>query len=81
MFMFKKFSLFLIRFYQRFLSLDQGLLGKLIPGHQVCIFTPTCSQYTYLAIEKYGIFKGGWMGIKRILRCGPWSKGGYDPVQ
>lgn len=79
--MLKKLFLSLIKFYQRFLSLDQGLLGKLIPGNQVCIFTPTCSQYMYDAVSKYGVFKGGWMGFRRILRCGPWSKGGYDPVK
>lgn len=46
----------------------------------VCRFTPTCSEYTRQAIAKYGFFKGGWMGAKRIGRCNPFSKGGYDPV-
>jgi putative membrane protein insertion efficiency factor len=45
-----------------------------------CRFTPTCSEYTYQAIEKYGIAKGSWMGLKRISRCHPWSKGGPDPL-
>ncbi|KPV50661.1 hypothetical protein SE17_25595 [Kouleothrix aurantiaca] len=63
--------LLLIRGYQRFLS-------PLLPPS--CIYTPSCSVYTYQAIEKYGILKGGWLGARRILRCHPWSHGGYDPV-
>jgi len=47
----------------------------------VCRYTPTCSEYTYQAIEKYGVLKGGLMGLKRIIRCNPFSKGGYDPVK
>lgn len=61
----------LIRFYQRFLS---PMLGS------NCRYLPTCSHYAYEAIEKYGVAKGGWMGIKRISRCHPWHPGGYDPV-
>ncbi|MEE0929650.1 MAG: membrane protein insertion efficiency factor YidD [Acutalibacteraceae bacterium] len=45
-----------------------------------CKFTPTCSQYGLEAIEKFGAFKGGFMTLWRILRCNPFSKGGYDPV-
>ena len=45
-----------------------------------CIYTPTCSQYTKEAINEYGVFKGCFMGLKRILRCHPFHKGGYDPV-
>jgi putative membrane protein insertion efficiency factor len=45
-----------------------------------CRFTPTCSQYTIEAIQKYGPFKGGWLGFKRILRCHPWGGCGHDPV-
>lgn len=43
-----------------------------------CRFSPSCSQYMYQAIKKYGTIRGGWLGIKRILRCGFWSKGGLD---
>jgi len=46
-----------------------------------CIFYPTCSQYTLEAIEKYGAVKGSIMGTKRILRCHPYNKGGFDPVK
>lgn len=45
-----------------------------------CRFTPTCSEYTKIAVLKYGVPKGVWLGMKRIMRCHPFSKGGYDPV-
>lgn len=61
-----------IRFYQRFIS---PLFGA------KCRFTPTCSQYAIEALEKYGIFKGTWLSLKRILRCNPFCKGGYDPLK
>ena len=72
--------LFIIRFYQRFLSFDTGYLGKLIPIGKTCRFTPTCSEYTYQAIERYGILYGSRLGIQRILRCHPWNPGGWDTV-
>ena len=67
----KKILLKLIRFYQTAIS------PRTAPK---CKYYPTCSQYTYEAIEIHGAFKGFFMGIWRILRCNPWSKGGYDPV-
>jgi putative membrane protein insertion efficiency factor len=67
----KSIVLWLIRFYKRFISPGLG---------SNCRFYPSCSQYTYQAIEKYGVLRGGWMGTKRIARCNPFNKGGYDPV-
>lgn len=67
----KKIILLLIRFYQKYISI---FLGK------NCRFIPTCSTYTYEAIERFGILKGGFLGIKRILKCHPWHPGGFDPV-
>ena len=68
----KKIFIGLIKFYRKYLS---GL--KTAP---TCKFYPTCSQYAVEAIEKYGIIKGGLLAVWRILRCNPFSKGGYDPV-
>lgn len=67
----KKIMLGMIRFYQKAISPYKRF-------H--CIYIPTCSQYAIEAIEKYGPFKGGVLAIKRILRCHPFAKGGYDPV-
>jgi putative membrane protein insertion efficiency factor len=61
----------LVRFYQMTLS-------RALPPS--CRFYPSCSEYTLQAITKYGVFKGGWLGIKRISRCHPFHPGGYDPV-
>lgn len=74
--MFRPLALGLIRLYQATLSPDHGLWRR--PG---CIYQPTCSMYTYQAIEKYGAAKGLYLGARRILRCNPWAKGGYDPVR
>lgn len=70
----------IIRIYQRTLSIDQGFLSNLFPFY-ACRFKPTCSDYTYQAVEKYGIMKGGVMGLWRVMRCNPFSKGGDDPVK
>jgi uncharacterized protein len=64
-------ALKIIRFYQLAIS------PWLPPS---CIYYPTCSQYGLEAISKYGFFKGGWMAVRRILRCHPFAQGGHDPV-
>lgn len=76
----KKAALILIRIYQKTISLDHGILSRVYPV-RICRFHPTCSNYAYEAIEKYGIIKGIRMGAKRIARCHPWNDGGYDPVE
>ena len=68
--MFKKICLKLIKIYQFF--------SKMTPPN--CRFEPTCSRYTYQAIERFGVLKGTYLGIKRILKCHPFHEGGYDPV-
>ena len=67
----KHVFIFLIRIYQKVIS-------PLFPGS--CRFTPTCSQYVIEAIEKRGIVKGLYLGLKRILKCNPWGGCGFDPV-
>ncbi|MBX7160070.1 MAG: membrane protein insertion efficiency factor YidD [Acidimicrobiia bacterium] len=66
-----------------------GLVLLLIRGYQAmraaspyrwCRFEPTCSSYTATAIARFGLVRGGYLGARRILRCNPWSAGGYDPV-
>ncbi len=77
----KRVILWIIKGYQKTLSLDHGILGKIFPNLRGCKFTPTCSEYTYESIDKYGVFKGGAMGFKRVVRCNPWADAGqYDPV-
>ena len=63
--------LFLIKVYQTFIS-------PITPA--TCRFQPTCSHYSKEALKKYGIFRGGWLAIKRIFSCHPWGGSGYDPV-
>ena len=64
-------ALFLLRFYKRFIS-------PLLPP--MCRFEPTCSMYTMQAVEKYGVPRGVWLGMRRLLRCHPFNPGGWDPV-
>lgn len=78
--MFKFIVLKIIRAYQKTLSFDHGPLSFLY-SEGFCRFEPTCSQYTYEAISKYGAWRGSWFGFKRIIRCTPWAKGGEDPVK
>lgn len=64
-------ALWTIRGYQRIIS-------PMLPPS--CRFYPSCSDYTYQAIDRYGLWRGGLKGAWRILRCNPWNDGGYDPV-
>lgn len=70
----RKLAIGLIKFYQNYIS-------KYIFPSRSCKFYPTCSTYSIEAIEKYGFFKGIYLGFKRILRCNPFNPGGYDPVK
>ncbi len=67
----KTFFLFLIRFYRAYIS-------PLKPP--CCRFTPTCSEYALEAVKRYGPWKGMWLSLKRIAKCHPFHKGGYDPL-
>lgn len=67
----KTFLLFLIRFYRVYIS-------PLKPP--CCRFTPTCSEYALEAVKRYGPWKGMWLSLKRIAKCHPFHKGGYDPL-
>lgn len=66
----RRLAVLLIELYQR--------CSRLLPP--VCRFTPTCSEYTRQAILKYGVLKGVWLGMRRIVRCHPLNPGGHDPV-
>lgn len=68
----KKIFLFLLKIYQKFISP--------LKRTPTCIYTPCCSEYAVQAITKYGAVKGGFLAVKRILKCHPFHKGGYDPV-
>ena len=71
----KKILIKMIEFYQKNIS-------KILENRNIrCKFYPTCSEYTKQAIQKYGAIKGCIYGIKRILKCNPFSKGGYDPLK
>lgn len=67
----RNFLIKIIEFYQKWIS-------PLKPP--VCRFIPTCSEYAVIALKKYGVFKGVFLTIKRLLKCHPFHKGGYDPV-
>ncbi len=76
----KRIPIALITLYQRTLSPDHGPLRARHP-YGVCRFHPTCSEYTKEAIDRFGVWRGSWMGLKRIGRCHPAAAGGYDPVR
>ena len=68
----RKFGIFLIKIYQKYISKHFG---------KKCIFYPTCSEYTKQAIDKYGIIRGSFKGLKRLLKCHPFGKGGVDHLE
>lgn len=67
----KRVFLFLIDVYRRYISPLKS---------PCCRYIPTCSEYAMIAIERYGAMRGGWLALKRIMRCHPFHEGGYDPV-
>ena len=71
----KNILLFLLKIYKKFISPIIKAIGI------ECKYYPTCSEYMRQAIEKYGALKGTYLGIKRLIRCNPFSKGGYDPLR
>jgi putative membrane protein insertion efficiency factor len=71
----KRISIIILSFYKNYVS---SSLSRVFGN--ACRFTPTCSEYTIEALEKYGFFKGMGMGLKRVARCHPWGKYGFDPV-
>ena len=77
----KKTVLVLIRLYQKSRFFRSPLLKWLFLSDAACRFKPTCSEYTYQAIERYGIIRGSLLGLKRIVKCHPWQQGGFDPVK
>ena len=76
----KKTLLWMIRFYQKNFSPDHSYHAKKHP-YGYCRFYPTCSEYSYQAINKFGAVKSGFKALGRMLRCHPFSRGGYDPVK
>ncbi len=76
----KRLVLDAIRFYQRTRFFHGVIARQFFLTDRVCRFSPTCSNYTYQAVEKYGVIQGLWLGVKRISSCHPWSKGGINPI-
>jgi len=70
----------IIKFYQKFLSPDTGFL-RFLKTTKACRFYPSCSEYLFLAIKKYGLLKGLSKGFFRLLKCNPFNCGGYDPLK
>ena len=67
----KAVLLWLLKAYKRFIS-------PMMPP--ACRFQPTCSEYAWQAVDRYGALKGSWLAVRRVLRCHPFNPGGYDPV-
>ncbi|WP_455715650.1 membrane protein insertion efficiency factor YidD [Anaerosporobacter sp.] len=68
----KRILIFLLKLYRKYISP--------LKGRPTCIYTPTCSLYAMEALQKYGAIKGTYLAVRRVLRCHPFAKGGYDPV-
>jgi len=66
------------RLFLGLIRLWQLTFSRVLPPS--CRFTPSCSEYGYQAIERYGVFRGGWLAVRRIARCHPFHPGGYDPL-
>ncbi|MDO8600264.1 MAG: membrane protein insertion efficiency factor YidD [bacterium] len=84
----KTLFLFCIFVYQKTVSPDHGIFfsargGSAFGGYSLrrCRFSPSCSEYSSEALRQYGLLKGSVLSLARIFRCGPWSRGGYDPVR
>jgi len=77
----KRLVLKLIRLYQRTDFFKKPFLKFLFLSDSSCRFKPTCSEYCFQAVEKYGIIKASLLGLRRIFKCHPWSKGGKDPLK
>lgn len=75
----KNIGKFLIRIYQFLFSFDHSFWAKWV-NYRVCVHEPSCSEYTYQAIDRFGLIRGSIMGFFRILRCNGFTGGGYDPV-
>lgn len=67
--------------FRKFLNLSKIIAKNLGLSAGRCRYTPTCSDYAHQAFQKYGLLKGAWLSGKRLLKCHPWSRGGYDALQ
>ncbi len=70
---------FLTNFVVSLINFYKYLISPLLGNN--CRYLPTCSEYTKESVKKFGIISGVWLGLKRIIRCHPWGKGGYDPIK
>ena len=77
----KQIVLVLIQIYQKLKPIRSGVARLFFIQESSCKFRPTCSDYIYQAVAKYGAIKGLYIGLKRIMRCSPLSKGGIDPIK
>lgn len=75
----RKLSIQIIEIYQKTISPDHGFMGRFFPKIG-CKYYPSCSEYTKQAIRQYGVVRGGGLGVARILKCNPVSRGGFDPL-